>query len=306
MAQTVTEKTRFWKLRVFCFNKLMALCRRQWLNFIPDKPLLRAQFYLKLGRRLDLKHPRLYNDKLQWIKLYDRDPRYRTFVDKVAVRDYVAETAGEKYLIPEVARFETWRDIDWASLPDRFALKLAHGSGCNVLCRDKDALDIPAAQKKLERWAKLDWFWPSREWPYLGVKPRVLVEAFLEGENGDVPRDYKILCFAGVPRYVIVDVDRYTRHTRNFYDVNWVRQDMFNRHPGYEGEVPRPENLEEMLEVAAKLSKGVPHIRIDLYNVKGRVYFGEMTFFHGYGMEVFRPRAFEEHLGDLTPLEAHP
>ena len=306
MAQTVTEKTRFSGVRIFLFDKMCALARRGYLRFLPDKLFLKLQFYLKLGRFPNLRSPRLYNDKLQWIKLYDRDPRYRIFVDKLAVRDYVAETVGDRYLIPEVARYERVDAIEWANLPDRFALKCTHGSGCNTICPDKKKLDIAAETRKLEGWMKRDWFDLSREWPYRGVKPRILVEEFLEGIGGQSPFDYKILCFSGEPRYIIVDVDRFTDHKRNFYDVDWVRQDVFNRHPGYDGEVPRPENLAEMLAVAGALSNGLAHIRIDLYNVKGKIYFGEMTFFHGYGMEVFRPRAFEAHLGDLIRLGDKP
>ncbi len=303
MAQTVTEPRGLWKLRVFLFNKMSGLARRRLLDWVPDEAFLKVQYYLKLGRRLNLKNPRLYNEKLQWIKLYDRDERYRTFVDKIAVRDYVKEVAGAQYLIPEIARYDREEDIAWDRLPGKYVLKCTHGSSANIIQDGrKDEGAIARERAKIAGWMKGDWFYLSREWPYKGIAPRVLIERFLEGKNGGVPYDYKFLCFDGEPKYIIVDVDRYTNHTRNFYDTNWVRQDMFNRHPGYAGEVKRPERLDEMLAVARKLSKGIRHIRIDLYEVEGVVYFGEMTFFHGFGMEVFRPRAFEEHMGDLIPI----
>ncbi|MEF9894970.1 MAG: ATP-grasp fold amidoligase family protein [Clostridia bacterium] len=303
MAQTVTEPTRFWKARIFLFNTMCGLSRRGLLNWVPDKGYLRVQFYLKVGRRLNLKNPTLYDDKLQWIKLYDRDPKYNVFVDKLAVRDYVRDAVGEKYLIPEIARADAIEQIDWTALPAKYVLKCTHGSSCNIVndgTLTPEALESEKAH--LPEWMGRNWFSLSREWPYKDVRPRILVEQFLESPGGGVPYDYKILCFDGQPRYIIVDIDRYTAHKRNFYDVNWVRQDIFNRHPAYDGEVKRPDSLEEMLEVARKLSKGIRHIRIDLYEVAGRVYFGEMTFFHGYGMEVFRPRAFERRLGDLIRL----
>lgn len=307
MAQTVTEPTRFWRARTFLFGKWNGLARRRMLDWVPDRAFLKIQYYLKLGRRLDLKHPRLYNEKLQWIKLYDRDPQYKLFVDKLAVRDYVRERVGEQYLIPEIAHYDRAEDIQWDRLPQRYVLKCTHGSSCNIVQDGtRDETTIARQRARLRDWMAADWFWLSREWPYLGVKPRVLIEQFLHGPGGGVPYDYKILCFGGEPQYIIVDVDRYKSggdgHRRNFYDVNWVKQEVFNRHPGYEGLIPRPECLDEMLEVARKLAQGLRHIRIDLYEAEGRVYFGEMTFFHGFGMEVFRPRAFEEHLGSLIAL----
>lgn len=303
MAQTVTEPKGLWKLRVFLFNKMCGLARRGLLDWLPDRPFLKLQYYLKLGRRLNLKRPALYNEKLQWIKLYDRDERYPGFVDKLAVRDYVREQVGEEYLIPEIARYERPEDIDWDALPEKYVLKCTHGSSTNIIQDGtKTAEAIEREKRRLPGWMAGDWFRLSREWPYKGIRPRILVEQFLEGPGGQVPYDYKILCFDGEPRYIIVDVDRYQDHKRNFYDLNWERQAIFNRHPGYDGQVQRPECLNEMLDVARKLSKGLKHIRIDLYEVDGRVYFGEMTFFHGYGMEVFRPRSFEQHLGELIRL----
>lgn len=303
MAQTVTEKRRFPRLRIFLFDKLCGLSRRGLLSWVPDKPYLYVQYFLKLGYALHLKKPRLYNEKLQWIKLHDRDARYHQFVDKLAVRDYVREAVGEAYLIPALAHYDRAADIDWNKLPEKYVLKCTHGSSCNIVQNGAvGGEEIQRQRKMIPGWMGRDWFWLSREWAYRGVKPRILIEQFLEGPGGAVPYDYKFLCFGGEPRFIIVDVDRYTDHKRNFYDVNWVRQDMFNRHPGFDGEVPRPQALDEMLAVARKLSAGLRHIRIDLYEVAGRVYFGEMTFFHGYGMEVFRPRAFEERLGDLIEL----
>ncbi len=289
-------------IRTFLFNAMTSLGRRERLRWLPDGPYLRVQYFLKLGRALHLKRPTLYNEKLQWIKLHDRNPAYVTYADKLAVRDHVQKEAGEQYLIPLIAEYERASAIDWAALPDRFAIKCTHGSGSNILCTDKEKLDIDAATKKLDGWMKRNWFWMSREWPYLGIVPRIMVEAFLGAEDGTVPFDYKIMCFEGEPTYIIVDADRYTAHTRNFYDTDWRKQEMFNRHPNIPYDVPRPAQLSEMVDVARKLSQGIHHVRVDFYIVAGRVYFGEMTFFHGYGMEVFRPRAFELGMGERIKL----
>lgn len=290
------------KLRLQCFDLTLKLSRKGYLNFVPDRAFLKLQYRLKLGRKLNLDHPTLYNEKLQWIKLYDRNPLYTRMADKLAVRDYVAEKGCGQYLIPLLFSCDRPEAIDWDALPDRFVIKCTHGSSSNILVTDKSMPDRAAAVGKLERWMKRNWFWLSREWPYKDIVPRILIEAFIGDENGKAPYDYKFLCFDGEPAYVIVDADRYDGHTRSYYSPDWVKQDMFNRHPNIPREIERPQHLDEMLEIARKLSRGIPHVRVDLYEANGRVYFGETTFFHGYGMEVFRPREFEAHLGDLIPL----
>ena len=283
------------------YDAFFALARRGAFRWMGDRAFLRLQYRLKRRKPLRLDPPQTYGEKLQWLKLYDRQPVYTQMADKIAARDFVAARVGESYLIPEIARYDRAEDVDWAALPRRFALKCAHGSSANILCRDKEALDIPAAQKKITAWMRRNWFWASREWPYKNIPHRILVEKFLESET-DVPRDYKILCFSGEPKCIIVDFDRYTHHTRNYYDLNWQRLPVINRHPNYEGEVPPPKCLDEMLSVARALSRGVPHLRVDLYEVDGRVYFGEMTFFHGYGMEEYRPESFEYEMGGWIAL----
>lgn len=294
----------FVKFRLFLFDVMLHFAREGRLRFIPDAPFLRVQYFLKLGRVLHLKRPKLYNEKLQWIKLHDRRSEYSVYADKLAVRDYVRERAGARYLIPEIARYERVDQIDWDALPDRFVIKCTHGSSSNIIVTDKAQLDIEAAKLKLSNWMRRNWFDLSREWPYKNIRPRIIVEQFIGADDGTVPFDYKVMCFEGEPTYIVVDADRYSGHKRNFYDGNWVKQDMFNRHPNIDRPVERPAQLDEMLTVARALCQGLHHIRIDLYAVQDRVYFGEMTFFHGYGMEVYRPKSFERHMGDLIQLPA--
>ncbi len=293
-------------IRLSFFKLMLKLSRRNLLNFLPDRAYLKIQYFLKLGRKLNLEAPALYNEKLQWIKLYDRNPLYTRMADKLSVRDYVKERGCGEYLIPVLLVCDRPEEIDWDGLPDRFVVKCSHGSSSNIIVTDKALQDRAKDMGDLRRWMRRNWFWLSREWPYKDVKPRILVEAFIGDEHGKAPYDYKILCFDGEPAYIIVDADRYEGHTRNFYSPEWVKQDMFNRHPPIPREIPRPEHLTEMLDVARKLSRGIPHVRVDLYEANGRVYFGETTFFHGFGMEVFRPREFEKHLGDLIPLPKKP
>ncbi|MDL2205578.1 glycosyl transferase [Eubacteriales bacterium OttesenSCG-928-N13] len=290
------------RLRLRLYEIMCGMARRGWLGWMPSGLFLRLQYFLKLGRVLHLKRPQLYNEKLQWIKLHDHKPEYITYVDKLAVRDYVRAQIGEQHLIPLIASYDSVDEIDWDALPDRFVIKCTHGSSSNIIVTDKSKLNIERAQAKLRAWMKRNWYPQGREWPYLHVKPRIIVEQFIGAEDGTVPFDYKFMCFEGEPTYVIVDADRYTKHTRNFYDPNWVKQDMFNRHPNIPYDVPRPPKLDEMLQIAKALCQGIHHIRIDLYLVGDTIYFGEMTFFHGGGVEVFRPRSFEQHMGDLIQL----
>ncbi|MBE5767445.1 MAG: glycosyl transferase [Clostridiales bacterium] len=288
-------------MRKKLYNAFFALSRRGAFRWMGDRAFLRLQYFLKRGKILHLNPPKTYGEKLQWLKLHDRNPEYCTMVDKIAARDFVAARVGEKYLIPEIARYDRVEDINWEKLPNRFVMKCAHGSSANILCRDKDLLDIEDAKQKLNGWMQRNWFWVSREWPYKDIPARILVETFLPSEE-DVPRDYKILCFDGEPKYIIVDFDRFTNHTRNYYDTDWNRLDMTNRHPNYLGPVERPHELDEMLDVARKLSQGVRHLRVDLYAVSGKVYFGELTFYHGYGMEEYSPESFEYEMGSLIRL----
>jgi hypothetical protein len=290
------------KIRAFLFRLMLRLSRHELLRWMPDAAYLKIQYYLKLGERLNLAAPKLYNEKLQWLKLFDRDERYCALVDKLDARDFVARTIGEAYLIPALGRVDSVEQIDWAALPNRFVLKCTHGSGCNIICRDKSSLDIAWAKAKVRGYMRRNWFGLSREWPYKNLKPRILIEAFLESDTGDVPPDYKIMCFGGEPHYIVVDVDRYKGHKRNYYDTDWKKVPVENRHPNYDGDIPRPQKLSEMLAIAKKLSRDLPHVRVDLYAIGDKIYFGELTFFHGYGMEVFIPRAFERHMGDLLAL----
>ena len=183
------------RIRLWLFGQMMRAARLGLLKGMKDESFLKLQFYLKLGRKLELKKPVLYDDKLQWIKLYDRKEIYHSFCDKIAVRDYVKKKVGAKYLIPEICHVDKVEDIPWDELPDRFVIKCSHGSSCNIICRDKSALDREQAIEKLNGWMKRDWFDLSREWPYKGVKPRILIEHFIENDTGDVPYDYKIMCF---------------------------------------------------------------------------------------------------------------
>ena len=274
-----------------------------------DRTYLKWHYRLSLGRKLNLDNPITFNEKLQWLKLYNRKPEYTIMVDKVKVKEYVAEKIGDKYIIPTIAVWDSADEIDWDVLPSQFVMKCSHDSGGIIICKDKSKLDKKKAISIMSKGLKRRYFKQNREWPYKDVTPRIIVEAYMVDESGYELKDYKFFCFDGVPRLVQIDFDRYTNHKRNVYDTEWNLLDLLIKFPkGHERVFVKPNNYEEMLYISRKLSEGIPHVRVDLYNVNGRIYFGEMTFFHGSGLEEFTPEELDERIGSWLklPLLNHP
>ena len=258
------------------------------LNFVPDKAYLKAVFKAETGYALDLNCPKTYNEKLQWIKLYDRKPEYVIYADKYKVRKFIAETIGEKYLIPLIGMYRTAEEIPWKELPDRFVLKCNHASGTNIICKDITALDIASAEKKLRAWLKRNAYWSEREWCYKDIEPCIICEQFIETQDGNTPDDYKFMCFNGVPRLIQVHHDRYGNHTLDYYTPEWKKADLQRIDANTSAKiVERPEKLEEMLSIAERLSKDMYYARVDLYNVSGKIYFGEITMYPTGGFSTF-------------------
>ena len=258
------------------------------LNFIPDKAYLKAVFKAEIGYRLDLEHPKTYNEKLQWIKLYDRKPEYVIYADKYKVREYIAGTIGEKYLVPLIGMYERAEKIPWGSLPDRFVLKCNHASGTNIICKNKKALDTVSAEKKLNAWLKKNAFWGAREWCYKDIESCIICEEFIETKDGNTPDDYKFMCFNGVPRLIQVHHDRYGEHTLDYYTPEWKKADLQRIDANISvKDVEKPEKLDEMLSIAERLSKDMYYARIDLYYVNGNIYFGEITMYPTGGFSTF-------------------
>jgi hypothetical protein len=223
--------------------------------------------------------------------------------DKYEVRKYIAEKIGEEYLIPLLGVWNTFEDIDFNSLPDQFVLKCTHDSGGVVICKDKNAFDLKAARKKIVIHLKRNFYWYGREWAYKNIKPRIIAEKFMVDESGTELKDYKILCFNGEPRLIQVDFDRFVKHKRNLYSTEWQYQLVELGYPTYpQIRIKKPESLELMLQLAKKLSFGIPHLRVDLYSIKQKIYFGELTFYHGSGFEKFTPSEWDKTLGDWLEL----
>lgn len=244
-------------------------------------------------RPLDLDNPKSFSEKLQWLKLYDHNPRYTQLTDKYLVRDYVKEAIGEQHLIPLLGKWERVDDIDFSLLPSQFVLKCSHDSGSTVICKDKVSFD-KRRLKKLRKRMKFDYYWASREYNYKGIERRILAEKYMLDHDTDDLQDYKVFCFDGTPKFIQVDKNRFGNHTREYYTSEWkpipVMDAYTNR--GQKTTLP-PSVLKEMLQIASKLSAGFCHVRIDLYYANGNIYFGEMTFHDGSGGEPIEPFTYD-------------
>lgn len=271
--------------------------------FAPDAWYLKWQFQFCMHRPLDLKNPRSYNEKLQWLKLYYRKPELTQMVDKVDAKDYVANLVGQDYLVPTLGVWNSVDEIDWETLPNQFVIKAAGDSGGIVICRDKSKLDIENAKAKLKLCGSRQYWRYNKEYPYKDVPHRYIAEAYLEEEGG--VKDYKFFCFDGEPKYLYLSQGLEDHRTAriSFLDIDWQMAPF--RRSDYEPfkELPeKPLNYDQMVEITRILSKGLPHVRIDLYNIKGKIYFGEMTFFTCSGMVPFEPVEWDYRLGSMITL----
>lgn len=259
------------------------------LNWIPDKQYLKLVYWGETGRILNIEEPQTYSEKIQWLKLHDRKPEYSIYVDKYAVRSFIAETIGEKYLIPLIGVYDSVEEIDWVSLPDEFVLKCTHGSGSNIICPDKNSLDIEETKKRLQKWMNKNWYWFGREWPYKNVKPRIICEELIKTENGGFPYDYKFYCFNGEPDNVMVCIERESGNPKfYFFDNEWnlLRYNLAGINAPQGFTLPKPKKMDEMFMLAKKLSSGFPFIRVDFFCENEKIYFGELTFFPASGFDV--------------------
>lgn len=280
---------------------IRALADNKFFNWLPDRPFLKMVYWSETGKKLNIEDPKNFNEKLQWLKLNDRKPEYNTYVDKYAVKSYVSRTIGEQYIVPNYEVYDNVSQINWDKLPKKFVLKCTHGSGCNIICNNKDNLDIKESIRKLNIWMEKSWYWFGREWPYKDIKPRIICEKFLEEDI----YDYKFYCFEGKPKFLYVAQGDNTKGTlkMSFYDLNWDNCEFFRSdHEKLAKEHPKPENFEEMVKIATKLCQGFKFIRVDLFNVSGKLYFGELTFTPASGFRPFIPDRYELEIGNWINL----
>ena len=285
-------------------HKLKAKLSKGIKKAMPDKMYLNMMYRKKIGKKLNLKHPITFNEKLQWLKLYNRMPEYTTMVDKYEVKKYVAGIIGEEYIIPTLGIWDRVEDIDFDSLPNQFVLKCTHDSGGLVICKDKSMFDIPKAIDKLKQSLSRNFFWYGREWPYKNVKPRIIAEKYMSDGKSDELTDYKFMCFDGKVKCIFTCTNRNTAEGLkvSFFDIKWNRLPFCRHYPADDKKIDPPLHLSKMIELAEKLAQNIPFVRVDFYEIEAQIYFGELTFFPGSGFEAFTPEEWDYKIGSWLTL----
>lgn len=283
-----------------------------YFKFLSDKTYVKLYYKFSMGKKLNLKNPKTFTEKLQWLKVYDHNPLYTTLVDKYAVKPWVAAKIGEQYIIPTLGVWNSFDEIDFDTLPNQFVLKTTHGGGSAgvVICKNKESFDKESAKTKLEKSLNISGYEKHREWPYKNVPRRIIAEKYINPAPNvkDLP-DYKWYCFKGEPRYCQVIQDRTTNKSIDFFDTNWEHQEFVGLLPVSGSSINsakitpmRPRDLEEQVRIARELAKDFPFSRIDLYSVGDKTYFGEITFYPASGLGVFEPEEYDAILGKMIKL----
>lgn len=274
------------------------------LRLVPDRIYLSIIYRIKIKKRLNLKKPCGFNEKLQWLKLHDHRTEYIAMVDKYAAKDYAKKIIGEEYIVPTLGVWEKFNDIDFDMLPDEFVLKCTHDSGGIVICKDKSKLDVTKAKEKIEKSLKRNFYWGYREWPYRFVQPRIIAEPLLKDIKSEDLKDYKLMCFNGQMKCSFICSDRNTSSKLKvtFFDKEWNVMPFERHYPKSKEKIEKPQNYELMIELAEKISKGYPFMRVDFYEVNGELFLGEITLYPGAGLEEFTPDKYDEILGSWIDL----
>lgn len=282
-------------------KKNMLKRMKMLLRFLPDRLYLQLYYFAKFRKFIDFNNPKTYNEKIQWLKLYDRKAEYHQLVDKYEVRHYVSEAIGEQYLVPLLGVWESEYDVNFDTLPEEFVLKPTHASGEVIIVRNKSALDRARVFGEMREWLSRDYFWVGREWPYKDIKPRIVAEKLID----DQIVDYKFYCFNGEPKvlYLSRGLENHDTAEISFFDLDFKRMP-FGRsdYRPFSQEPVKPDNYREMLDIVRKLAKDFSFIRVDLYSVSGQVYFSELTFYPAGGYMPFSPREWDNTLGEWIIL----
>jgi len=273
-------------------------------RIIPDHLFLKIQYRCLTGKFLNLTSPRTYTQKLQWLKLYDRNPLYSVMVDKFRAKKYVSDCIGSEYVVPLLGVWNCPEEIEWECLPNQFVLKTNHDSGGLIICRDKSTLDKEVAKDKLRRSLKNNYWLAGREWPYKNIPRKIIAEKYIEDSTGGLV-DYKVMCFNGEPRLIEVHLGRYSsNHTQDFYNTDWKKTEIAQKSSGAVSDslIEKPACFDEMICLSKKLAKGIPHVRVDWYIVDNHLYLGELTFFDSSGYDEFTPDKYNYIIGGWIKL----
>ena len=289
---TLRRKTTF-KERLFKF-----VSKKGFLNFLPDKIYLKLMYHCIMQRKLCFKNPQTFNEKLQWLKINDRKKIYTTMVDKIKVKDYIKDVIGSEYIVPTIGVYNSFDEINFSELPSKFVIKCSHDSGGVIIVKDKNNLDIKKAKEKIERHLKTNFYYHGREWPYKNVEPKILIEKYI----GDNPNDYKFMCFNGKVKCSFVCSERHEELKVTFFDLDWNKMPFERHYPSSKRQISKPKNYQKMIELSEKISKDLLFARIDFYEIDGKIYFGEITFYPGNGTEEFTPEKYDYLLGSWLNL----
>ena len=283
-------------------SKFLDLIWKILQRILPDKPYLSLKYRVIFKKRLDWKNPKTISEKMQWLKVYGFRPEYVTMVDKIAAKDYVAGIIGDNHIIKTIGVWDKPEDIDFDSLPDKFVLKCNHGSGEVMIFKDKSSLDIRQTCGRLSKMLKDKYYLMGRETPYKYIKPRILAEEYIESPDPRGMKDYKFFCFDGEPKLLLIASNRQKGLCLDFFDMDYKHLPIEYGYPLADVPLEKPSCFEEMKRIAAELSKGCPHIRVDLYDNDGKVLFGELTLFSQSGFAPFKPLEWETRIGEWLHL----
>lgn len=267
-----------------------------------DKKYLELKYQVIMDKKLNLDNPTTFNEKLQWLKLHDRKPEYTKMVDKYEAKEYVSNIIGNEYIIPTLGIYDKFSDIDFEKLPSQFVIKPTHTSGNVYICKNKNEIDYTALKKLINNWLKRKYYYLHREWPYKNIKPRIIIEKYLQEKNGEELKDYKFFCFNGKPKMVLVCSDRFNNLNKTFFDENWQAFDFTEGNHERNENIQKPVNFEKMKQLAGKLAQNLSFVRIDFYDINGTIYFGEITFYPSAGYEKFDPLKYDEIFGSMIEL----
>lgn len=291
--------------KLFIYKILFKLISNRVVNkMIPSKLWLKLEYYISINKELNLKNPRTFNEKLQWLKLYDRNPEYVNLVDKYKVRNYIEKAIGREYLIPLIGVYDRYEDINFDELPDQFVLKPNHTSGDVFICKDKNKIDYNSLEEEVNSWLKREYYWYHREWCYKNIEPKILCEKFMVDESGVELKDYKFLCFNGEPKIIQVMSGRANgNYYLNHFDLDWNNVNIKRKtHKESFNLIKKPDNLNEMIQISEILSREIPFSRIDLYKTSNQILFGEITLFPVSGYMDFANEELDELLGSWIEL----
>lgn len=288
----------------YIYKIIVALNNRNFLKWIPDKIILKYIYREQFNKNLNFKNVNTFNEKLQWLKLNDRKDIYTTMVDKYEVKKYVANIIGEKYIIPTLGVYNSFNEIDFEKLPQRFVMKCTHDSGSTIVCKNKKKFNIKEAKKKINKALKNNYYYGGREWPYKNVAHRILIEKYIIDDRLGELRDYKFFCFNGEAKFFKIDFDRFSNHKANYYDkeLNLLEFGEKVCPPDINKNIMIPKDIYKMFELAEKLSNGLKFARIDFYYTNEKIYFGEITFYPASGFGKFTPAEWDEKLGKMIEL----